>query len=242
MILVENVEVYGFAHALRNMRNPRESWHLSDTKFVRTHELNEHGFRVPEGPVLGPEDRRLLCSLERGGSEHRKVLRTIHVQCDVVPWRGMWQEIDTYKIATVRTSCSTMHKLGHRDLVASDFVDGDVDEWTLDRLNGLARSYRESGCKDKEILMRLKHRLPEGYLQRAGYDHNYENSLNVFFQRWNHNVPEWRWSGQHYVPDQADVAARRWPGFCDVLWRLPLFELLARSDPRWRDALEHAGG
>jgi hypothetical protein len=242
MITVENVEVYGFRHALRNMRNPKESWHLSDTQFVQSFEPNSYGFVVPVMPELGPEDSRLICSLERGGSEHRKVVRTIHVQLDVVPWRGMWQELDTYKVATVRDSCSTMHKLGHRDLVEDDFVDADVDSWMLDRLNELARTYRESGFKDKEVLMKLKHRLPEGYLQRAGFDFNYETGLNIFFQRWNHSVPEWRWSGPNFERDWLDVKHSRWRGFCDVLWRLPLFDVLARADQRWGEAQEHAGG
>ena len=117
-----------------------------------------------------------------------------------------------------------------------------MDQWTLDRLNGLARDYRASGCKDKKILMQLKHRLPEGYLQRAGYDFNYETALLIFFQRWNHNVPEWRWSGPRFEPGRADVEACRWLGFCDVLWWLPLFEILARADQRWDEALERAGG
>lgn len=247
MIVVENVEVFGFRHALRNMRNPKESWHLNDTVFNYTSEPNEHGFLVPEGPVVGREDFRLLTSLERGGSEHRKVLRTIQVWLDVVPWRGMWQELDTYKVATVRNSCSTMHKLGHRDLTPADFQDEDMQEDDVDlaylaKINRMGRAYREGGCKDASLLMRLKHRLPEGFLQRAGLHFSYETALNMFFQRWNHRVPEWTWSGAGRVPNQDDLEAGTWPSFCDVLWRLPYLSVLAQSDVRWGPALEGARG
>lgn len=220
------------------MRNPKESWRLSDTMFVYTNEPNEYGFRVPEGPVIGREDLRLLCSLEHGGSEHRKVLRTVQVWLDVGPWRGMWQELDTYKVATVRNSCSTMHKLGHRDLEPSDFQDEDVDADCLARLNDLGRQYRATGCKDVSLLMNLKHRLPEGFIQRAGLHFNYETALLMFFQRWNHRVPEWAWSGPGRVPDERALAEGWWPSFCDVLWRLPYVSVLAQSDVRWGPALE----
>lgn len=247
MILVQNVEVYGFSHALRNMRNPKESWHLGDTVYKCAGFVpNEHGFLVPEAPIIGREDLRLLCALEHGGSEHRKVLRTIQVWLDVRPWRGMWQELDTYKVATVWNSCSTMHKLGHRDLVPSDFQDEDMQEDEVDlayleKINRMGREYREGRFKDKKLLMRIKHRLPEGFLQRAGLHFNYETVLLMFFQRWNHQVPEWRWSGPGVVPDSRDVAAGRWPSLCDVLWRLPYVSVLAQSDVRWGPALEEVG-
>ena len=36
----ENIRVYNFEHALRGMRNPKNSWHLSDSKFGMTHDEN----------------------------------------------------------------------------------------------------------------------------------------------------------------------------------------------------------
>jgi hypothetical protein len=36
----ENIRVYNFEHALRGMRNPKNSWHLSDSKFGMTYDEN----------------------------------------------------------------------------------------------------------------------------------------------------------------------------------------------------------
>jgi hypothetical protein len=36
----ENIRVYNFEHALRGMRNPKNSWHLSDSKFGMTQDEN----------------------------------------------------------------------------------------------------------------------------------------------------------------------------------------------------------
>lgn len=37
----ENIRVYNFENALRGMRNPKNSWHLSDSKFGYVHERND---------------------------------------------------------------------------------------------------------------------------------------------------------------------------------------------------------
>jgi hypothetical protein len=232
MIRIENIEVYGFGHALRNMRNPKESWSRSDSGLMEDCILPGwamFGIEAPELPAIGPNDRKLITDLTRAGSEHRKVLRTIEIWIDIVPWRGMWQEVDTYKIATVRNSCSTMHKLGYRDLTAADFQDEDVDPIFLNRLNDLGEKYRKD--RSPETLMALKHRLPEGFLQRAGYHFDYETAMLIFFQRRYHRVPEWK----HHGTTSAEAArAGRWDSFCDMIYQLPFMAELLQADTRWR--------
>ena len=88
----ENTRVYGIDRALHGMRNPKESYHLSDT---------EHGLEFfdsidVEDPVIlfqcgdiceyikiGPNDMDLCKRLIKGGSEHRKFLRQIMVSVDI---------------------------------------------------------------------------------------------------------------------------------------------------------------
>ena len=152
-------------------------------------------FRVPEQIAIGEADMKLWLKLIRaGGAEERKAIRLIMIWVDVTLWRGHWQEVDTYKVSTVRMSCSTMHKLGHRDLNPDDFQDRDLDEDEVDRaylakLNRLGKEYRDH--KDLETLIRLKHRLPEGYLQKATYLMSYENAINMYRQRCKHRLPDW---------------------------------------------------
>lgn len=40
----ENIRVYNFEHALRGMRNPKNSWHLSDSSFGIAEWDNAHEF------------------------------------------------------------------------------------------------------------------------------------------------------------------------------------------------------
>lgn len=218
---IERVHVYGFAPALRGMRNPLESWSKSDTVYGwdPTPPVDYSGITCMERPLIGPNDMALARKLIKAGSDHRKFLRQIAVWWDITAPRYIWQELDTYKVATVRNSCSTMHKLGHRDLTADDFQDGDVNLDSLDRLNAMGATYRSNGeylmyksgkyepIRSVELLTHMKRRLPEGFLQMATYSFNYEVALNMYLSRRNHRMPEW--SG----PD----------GICDHLLRLPYF-------------------
>jgi hypothetical protein len=215
---IEKVEVYGFRAALRGMRNPMNSWAKSDTAFGEerlTRGWDDGLVRVAEDVCIGPKDMELALSLVKAGGAHRKFLRQIAVMWDITIPRAIWQEYDTYKVATVRNSCSTMHKLGLRDLEPCDiesFDEADEEDWhMLRRLNKLAADYREE--KTAERLHKLKMRLPEGFLQKATYSFNYETALKMWFDRHNHKMPEW--SGPE--------------GICDWIMRLPYMGVFIES-------------
>lgn len=222
MIRISETEVCGFRAALRGMRNPMESWNKSDSIMgispdqVDTNQcpwLN-FGIVVREWPLIGPSDLELMQKLVNGGSEHRKFLRQITIDCVIEAPRYLWQEIDTYKVATVRDSCSTMHKLGHRDLVSEDFFEEDVMPEVLLKLNILGYLYRTGGMKDYDLVRKMKRYLPEGYIQRADYHMSYETAMEMFRQRKNHRLPEWRWTGGTKI-----VGGKQ--SICDWIYSLP---------------------
>ena len=92
----ENVRVMNFENALYGMRNPKESWHLSDTY----HGLEQIGNisertngqdycvlyqdgELAEFISIGPNDMKLAKNLIKSGSEHRKFMRQIFVSVDI---------------------------------------------------------------------------------------------------------------------------------------------------------------
>ena len=91
-----NTEVWGFKHAIRGMRNPKNSWERIDSTFE------------PE-VRLGENDLKLCLALIRGGSEHRKFLRQIFVSVDITAPLYWWNEYDTYKVGTTANSTSTVN-------------------------------------------------------------------------------------------------------------------------------------
>ena len=76
MILIENVDVWGFEHAIRGMRNPMNSWDKSDSYYEPAN-FCDHDF------IIGDEDLTLMQKLCKAGAEHRKYLRQIFVSMDI---------------------------------------------------------------------------------------------------------------------------------------------------------------
>ena len=109
MIKIENIDVYGFEAAIRGARNPMNSWNKMDSYY-------EFGrFQI------GEDDYDLLRRLTIAGPEHRKWNRMVTVTMDITAPLYWWKEYDTYKIATVGNSCSTMHKIQAKKFELDDF-------------------------------------------------------------------------------------------------------------------------
>lgn len=110
MIKLEKVSVMNFENAVRGARNPMNSWDKSDSYY------DDAG-----NYVLGENDHGLCMRLCKAGSDHRKFMRQIFVSVDVTAPLYWWAEADTYKVGTVRNSCSKMHKLLAKPFEVSDF-------------------------------------------------------------------------------------------------------------------------
>lgn len=208
-MFISLIEVGGFDGALFGMRNPLNSWGLSDSKYT----LDENN--VPNFEI-GERDLDLCKRLIKGGREHRKFLRMIYVQFNINAPRYIWSEFDTYKIGVSANSCSTMHKLLNKDdearnyshpydellstqgeLTLNNFYYEEDDEEFLQtiiyRLNMIREEYVVATPKKKnELLRRAKQLLPEGYLQMRTISTNYETLINIYEQRKHHRLDrEW---------------------------------------------------
>ena len=195
----EKLEVWGFVHAIRGMRNPLESWDKSDSYWG-----NDEG--CLESYVIGKNDLELAQKLIKAGSEHRKFLRQIFVSVDITAPLYWWKEFDTYKVGTVVNSTSTMHKLASTTITMDcfemdDFADSNEESnhynlytktmWSnlIDHLEALRKEFNET--KDKRYWKELIRLLPESWLQKRTITMNYENLLNMYRQRKNHKLTEW---------------------------------------------------
>lgn len=201
----ENAEVWGFEHALRGMRNPKESWSKSDSEWETHIDYNKD--EVYTKFAIGKNDLVLAQKLIRAGSVHRKFMRQIFVSVDITAPLYWWKEFDTYKVGTVANSTSTMHKLASTSITRDcfemdDFVDvrfkedddcyGILNEqW--DRIiytcELLRVKYNET--KDKRYWKELIRLLPESWLQKRTVTMSYENVLKMVRERSNHKLIEW---------------------------------------------------
>lgn len=184
MIKIENVEIYGWEAAIRGMRNPMNSWDRSDSTFE-------------DGLNIGENDLNLMKNLVRSGSDHSKFMRMIVVTLDITAPRYYWTELDTYKVGTVRNSCSTMHKIHEKEFTSDDFSceqllvgNNLIFDRIIDFLNEERKLYLETG--DKIHWWQIIQFLPQSYNQRATVQLNYAVLRNIYHSRKNHKLDEWR--------------------------------------------------
>jgi hypothetical protein len=126
MIKIENVKVMGWEAAIRGMRNPMNSWNKSDTKWYLigapgTNPAAANDKYLREKYCIGDNDLDLMKRLVKSGTDHRKFMRMITVYADITAPLYWWAEYDTYKVGTVRNSCSKMHKLLSKPFEMNDF-------------------------------------------------------------------------------------------------------------------------
>ena len=191
MIKIENTEVHGWEAAIRGMRNPLNSWDKSDSLWI-----NKEGSCWDGMFFVGNNDLKLMKQLVKAGSDHSKFMRMINVTCDITAPIYFNKEIDTYKVGTVRNSCSTMHTIHKKEFEASDFsfekTSPDVCSisYFMGRLNYARDKYLKTN--DKEYWYAIIQMLPESYNQRYTWQANYAVLRNIYHARKNHKLDEWR--------------------------------------------------
>lgn len=206
MLTLKNTSVMNFENAIRGARNPMNSWGRMDSH------------TEPDGSfVFGPNDLDLAMRLAKAGSDHRKYLRMIFVSVDVTAPLYWWKEYDTYKVATVANSTSTMHKIHSKPFSMDDFsCDHMTDdtkkfmETVVAELENIRLRFKET--KSKEDWYDMIQLLPSSYNQMRTCTFNYETLINIYRARKNHKLAEWH-------------------TFCDWIETLPYAEQLITFEP-----------
>lgn len=216
MIKIKNVGLASpeqMKFIIEGMRNPMNSWEKSDSGIgCDDHLCRSHCAFSPEwcgntqGYVVGENDHSLMQRLSNAGTEHRKYMRMMPVYVRITAPLYWWKEFDTYKIGTVANSCSTMHKIQEKEFTLEDFSYEHLMDFeekgklrfsplgtlqnTIDELNDCRDLYLKT--KDKAYWWQLIQLLPSSYNQTRNVMMNYEVLANIYRQRKNHKLDEWR--------------------------------------------------
>lgn len=185
MIELERTSVFNLENAMRGARNPMNSWNRMDSYYDENHEY-----------VLGPNDLSLATRLRKAGSDHRKFIRQIMVSVDITAPLYWWKEYDTYKVATVANSTSTMHKIHAKSFELDDFSHDHLSENGLRVLNLIIANLEEIRLryvesKNREDWYDMIQLLPSSYNQMRTCTLNYETLVNIYYARRNHKLEEW---------------------------------------------------
>ena len=227
MLKIENAEVLGWEHAIRGMRNPKNSWAKSDSGPKCPYEKEKCCGECQQNFCIGPNDKQLMMALRNAGMDHRKFIRMITVYLDITAPLYWWKEFDTYKVGTVANSCSTMHKIAEKEFTLENFsCEHLLSYWgeekvnptiiypctpmqhlnqTIACLNVCRKKYLET--KDKKYWWQMIQLLPSSYNQRRTVMLNYEVLANIYKSRRHHKLDEWH-------------------TFCDRIESLPYSELI----------------
>lgn len=212
MVKIENVITPShewMVAVARGMRNSYNSWNKMDTDIIMT------------DSVFGPNDYELAKKLVKAGPSHAKFMRMIPVIFDITGPFYWWKEMDTYKIGTVRNSCSTMHKIMDKEFTIEDFsysFNNDCPQIdkafldTIDILNICRKQYMSNFAAEdptykRKIWVSFIAYLPSSYNQKSTMTMNYQVLSTIYHQRKNHKLTEWH-------------------QFCDWIETLPMHELI----------------
>jgi len=185
MIKLERTSVLNLENAMRGARNPMNSWARTDSYYDEDRNY-----------VLGPNDLDLAKRLAKAGPDHRKFIRQIFVSVDITAPLYWWKEYDTYKIATVANSTSTMHKIHSKAFEEEDFSTDHMTEETKKHfldfvayMEEVRKKFVET--KDKTYWYDLIQILPSSYNQLRTCTLNYETLSNIYYARKAHKLQEW---------------------------------------------------
>lgn len=194
LIEIKDIQVYGLENAIRKSGLPK----IADPNTDLSGEATEKDLK--RGATLGS------C---KPASGHDCYLKGINVQFDVLMSQAMAQQAKRYHWFDYVSSMSTMHCILTMDIgqMCNDFVSLDtiemleamVDLYNTEGLDGLdyyclkKRYSLRRPMKNKEDLFQtIIYNIPSGFRLRAAISTNYLQLKNIYNQRKNHKLDEWR--------------------------------------------------
>ena len=212
MIKIENVEVMGWEHTIRGIRNTMGSWNKSDSGICKggddgigcencvNYDSCEHTY--DHSWQLGKADHDLMMRL--ADARYR---RMITVNLDITAPLYWWKDFYTYEVGAVVDSCSAMSELAAKAFTLDDFSCEHLDIRTIkvleDVVNVLndymtlyvnynADDFEIKGCPSKKgIWWQMIQLLPSSYNQKRTVMLNYETLTGVYPMLKNHELDEW---------------------------------------------------
>ena len=177
---ISNIKVYDLEESMRAAGYP-----------MRT-DLNE----APDFTKDWDRAQRLT-KASRFNAAHAQFLTGIVVNFDLTFSNKAWIEAERYRFLNFVSSQSTMHCITKFGLRAqcNEYVDERiitiVQEY-IDLYNSLTAQDKETIEFKKNLYLKILYNLPPGFQLTARMTTNYRCLLNIYNQRHDHRLPEWR--------------------------------------------------
>lgn len=184
MDIVSNVKIYDLEESLIASGYPMR------TKLIET--------EVTEKDLTRAQN--LVNATKTGNNAHAQFLTGIRVAFDLTCSNKMWVEAERYRFLEFVSSQSTMHRITKFDLEDqyNEYVDPRVIEIMKEKVAEYNRIAEVNADADRnpEILKRkyleILYTNPAGFILTARMTTNYRCLRNIYIQRKDHRLPEWR--------------------------------------------------
>ena len=138
---------------------------------------------------------RLAAKLAPMDGGHNKFLEQIQYWILIQAPLFWWKQFDTYRVGVSKSSESTMHRSWKRGLFQDDFERAVFLE-TIRKLNEIIEDYRKAVSEGNPLASMLEQsiisNLPDGYLQTRMVNVNAKSLRNMYFERRDHKLSQWR--------------------------------------------------
>lgn len=142
------------------------------------------------------QDIKRCCNLVKAtdtdNAAHGQFLSGILVAFDLTFTVKAWTEAERYKYLVFDSSQSTMHRIAKFDM--DNVFNSHVDNRVVDVVKNLVDEYNNEIDTEvkKEKYLNLLYSCPTGLRLTARMNTNYRCLRNIYKQRKNHRLPEWR--------------------------------------------------
>ena len=184
--IISNVKIYDLEESLIASGYPMR------TKEI-IHDLGTQDFERGE---------RLVKATLKGNTAHHQFLTGVRVNFDLTFTNKAWVEAERYRFLEFVSSQSTMHRITKFDLEGQyiEYVDRRIIEIMrekIERYNRLVELRPEPPIPEyedeiKEAYLEILYSNPAGFKLTARMTTNYRCLRNIYIQRRNHRLPEWR--------------------------------------------------
>ena len=200
--VISNVKVYDLEETLvasgyAMVSDYNESWAKTQAEVIRVEQF--------EGDLEDDKHYKRALKLTKAplNSGHCSFAKGIVVNMDITFTNKAWIEMQRYHFIDIITGQSCMHRISKFNL---DYAFNEyVDEIIVERLKEVQANYINNPTP--ENYLKLLYSTPSGIYLTGRVTTNYLQLMNIYQQRHNHRLPEWR-------------------QFCKELLELPLFKEL----------------
>lgn len=130
----------------------------------------------------------LIKATEKDNQAHGQFLSGIRVNFDLTFSNKAWVEMERYRFVSFISSQSTMHRIIKFDIGNS--YNNFVDPRMIQIIRELITAYEDNPTK--ENYLKILYSNPSGFKITARLATNYRCLRNIYKQRKNHRLPEWR--------------------------------------------------